>query len=125
MKTPPDVQGTEKRHQKFGPPFYFRFALMLACLCLGMGLLLPVLKNAAVNGHPTPQGQLQADVRTLVATVHYLFATESDFKKEPVRFSGGSPSLVQRTNSRSFETFGGFSNQTTHFDASSNPPART
>ena len=124
MQTPSDVQKTAKRNPKFGPPFYFRFALVLACLCLGMGLLLPAIKHAALHGHPMPPGQLQADARTLIATVHYLFAAESDFKMNPARFPGGSQNFVQRTNSQSSEMFNGYSDRTTRFDFSSNPPVQ-
>jgi|ERR1017187_637688 hypothetical protein len=125
MKIPLDVQKTEVRSQEPRQLFYFRFAAALALLCLGAALLLPAIKNAVGNNHPTPKGQLQADARTLLATVHYLFEAESDFEKNPSLFNGSSPSFVQRINGRSFEKPNVFYNQTTHFNYSSNPPAQT
>jgi hypothetical protein len=97
--------------------------MVLACLCLGLGLLLPAWKNAGVEGHPAPRGQLPADLRTLFAAVRYLFQPEADGGMNPARFSDGAPNLVQGTNNRPFEMFTGFSNQIWSCDYSSNPPA--
>lgn len=125
MKIIPDDQATEIRSQTCGGRDCVRFALVLACLGLGAGLLLPAAKNPAGKYPPMPKGQLQADARTLVATVHYLFEPESNFANRPAQIQSNSPSFAQLTNNWPLEMSAGISNQPPHLGASSNPPAQT
>lgn len=122
MNIPPRTRETQKGNPVPKTPFYAKFAISLACLCIGIGLLLPVLKSRSAGGHPMPAGQLQADLRTMVATARYLCQAESDFENSPAWFCASSPLLAQRTNSAPFGMPGG-SNQTAVFNSSSNRPA--
>jgi len=128
MKIPLDVRKTDA-HTQPAPerrqPFYLRFAAVLAILCLGLALILPAIRNRVGYNHPMPKRQLQADARTLLSTVHYLFEAEADFAKIPSRVNGSVPSLVQRANGRALEKSSVFYDPTTRFNFSSNPPAQT
>ena len=128
MKIPLDVQKTGARTQCPQQPrqrFFLRFAALLAILCLGLAMILPAIRNRVGSNHPMPKRQLQADARTLLATVHYLFEAEADLAKIPSRVNGSVPSLVQRANGRALDKSSVFYDQTTRFNFSSNPPART
>jgi hypothetical protein len=97
--------------------------MLLACLGLGLGLLLPVCKSARLNGHPVPRNQFHADLRTLFATMRYLLQSEPEVRTKPARLNNDAPILAQGTNNRPFGMFPGSSNQLWRWDYSSNSPA--
>lgn len=123
MKSPPPIPRSLQRRPNSIARCCSRFATVLACLGLGLGLLAPVFKSAHRNGHPVPRGQLRADLRTLVATVRYLVQSESEVRMKPAGLDGATPMLAQGTNNRPFEMFPGFSNQLWRCEGSSNSPA--
>ena len=75
-------------------PPNFKFIIGLACICIGVGLLMPTIKNAVGEHHRQPSGQFQAEVRTLIAQVRYLFTPEMDQPRNPARFNEGTNTLA-------------------------------
>ena len=75
-------------------PPNFKFIIGLACICIGVGLLMPTIKNAVGEHHRQPSGQFQAEVRTLIAQVRYLFTPEMDQPRTPARFNDSTNTLA-------------------------------
>jgi hypothetical protein len=110
MNTQLNFQRTKTRSPK--RLFNFRFAAVLASVCLGVGLLLPVIKNGLWHHHRMPAGQFQADMRTMVAALRYLFDSEPDIEKNPAPFAGSPATFTQRTPERTVKMSDSSSNQT-------------
>jgi hypothetical protein len=105
--------------------FNFKLVIVLASLCLGAGLLLPVLKSRAGNHHAMPPGQFQADLRTMVAGIRYLLDSEPAADNNPAIFTGRNATFTQRPPGRTLEMSDRSFNQTeTQAGSSTNPPAQ-
>ena len=89
----------DRRHER-RRRFNFKLAAGLACLCLGTGLMLPFVKSRTGSHHAMPPGQFQADLRTMVAGVRYLFASEPAMDRQPGTFSGRSLEVTDRSGNR-------------------------
>jgi hypothetical protein len=76
--------------------FKFRLAALLVSICLGVGLLLPVIKSRAAKHHPMPRGEFLADVRTMVAAARYLLDPEPNIEQNPAPFTDVPMSFTQR-----------------------------
>jgi hypothetical protein len=123
MKAPLNFQETRIRSSKPARRFNFKPAIGLAFLCLGAGLLLPVLKSRDGNHHAMPPGQLQADLRTMVAGMRYLIESEPAMDNNPAIFTGRNATFTQRPLGRTLEMSDRSSNQTeTQAGSSTNPP---
>jgi len=88
MKTPLNFQAANRSGSKPARRFNFKLAIGLAALCLGAGLLMPVLKSRAGIHHAMPPGQFQADMRTMVAGIRYLLESEPALAKNPGNLVG-------------------------------------
>ena len=123
MKAPLNFQKTRIRSSKPGRRFNFKPAMGLAFVCLGAGLLLPVLKNRVGNHHAMPPGQFQADMRTMVAGIRFLMEREPGMDKNPAIFTGRNTAFTQPPPGRTLEMSDRSFDQTeTQADASANPP---
>lgn len=111
MKTQLNLQRAKTSGPKPSRPFNFKFAAGLACVCVGVALLLPAIKGAIGEHHRRPSGQFQAEVRTLIAEVRYLLTPETDHPKFPVRFDDNTVPVAQTTPARTFATLTSLSNQ--------------
>ncbi len=96
MKAPLNFPAIKNPDPKAGRRPHFKLAIGLASVCLGVGLLLPVIKIGFWHQHRVPPGQFQADMRTMVAGVRYLLAPEPDFPKAPAGFDGRPVTFEQR-----------------------------
>lgn len=124
MNTQLNFQRTKTRSPK--RLFNFRFAAVLASVCLGVGLLLPVIKSRTANHHRMPRGEFLADARTMVAAVRYLLDSEPDIERNPGPFAGSPTASIQRPPGRTLEMSDSSCNQTaTPAVASTNLPAQT
>ncbi len=124
MKNSPHSRTDEQRRPEPRQHPFLRFAAVVACLCLGGALFLPTFINAT-GRHHVPKGQLLADARTLVATVHYLFQAESDFETKPAPLKEPALSQVPPTDNVFLETSAGISNPIVPLDASASRQAQT
>ena len=97
MNTPLNLQETKINNRKLAKRFSFKLAIGLASVCLGVGLLLPAIKIGFWHHQRVPVGQFQADMRTMVAEVRYLFTPETDFEKAPAQFDDRPVTFEQRT----------------------------
>ena len=122
MKTSTPAKTSENRSPTFLRRLIRRFAAAAACLCVGGALLVPALTDAT-GSHRLPKGQLQADMKTLFAAIHYLFEEEPNFDSNPAWSKAVSLALAQPTNSFPFESSAGGSNSATAFGGS--PPAQS
>jgi hypothetical protein len=124
MNTQLNFQKTKTRSPK--RLFNFRFAVVLASVCLGIGLLLPVIKSRTAKHHPLPRGEFLADARTMVAAMRYLLDPEPDIKKNPAPFAGSPVTFTQRPPGRTLEMSDSSCNSTaTPAVSSTNLPAQT
>jgi hypothetical protein len=112
MNPPSNFEETKVRLSKPARRFNFKLAGALASVCLVTGLLLPYINYRPANHHRMPRGQFQADMRTMVAAVRYLFTPESDMEKNPAYFAGSTGPITQRALARPLETSDRSSNQT-------------
>jgi hypothetical protein len=101
MKAPLNLQETKISKLKPAKRLHFKLAIGLGCVCLGVGLLLPAIKAGFWHPQRVPSGQFQADMRTMVAEVRYLFTPETDFEKasaqsteRPVTFEQRLPAVT-------------------------------
>jgi len=88
MKTQLNFQEAKIRGSKPARRLNLKLAIGLAALCLGAGLLMPVLKSRAGIHHAMPPGQFQADMRTMVAGIRYLLESEPAMAKHPGNLAG-------------------------------------
>jgi len=123
MKISLIIRRARKPRENRGAPFFLRLVAGLVCLCVGIGLFLPVIKNWGAPAHRIPRGQFLADVRTLVAGAHYLFGSDADLKTNPVEFTTRPPERVQCTSNGCPEIPDDYSNRTGQLDCPSNSPA--
>jgi hypothetical protein len=114
MKAPLNFQEAGIRSSTPTRRLNFKLAIGLACLCLGAGLLLPAIKSRVANHHAMPPGQLQADMRTMIAGVRYLLESEPAMDKPPENFAGRNATLTQHPAERPHMTSTG---------SPTNPPA--
>ena len=89
MNPPLNFREAKIRNSESARRLSLKLATGLACLCLGAGLLLPVIRSRAANHHAMPPGQLQADLRTFAAEVRYLLAPEPVIERHPAPFASG------------------------------------
>jgi hypothetical protein len=121
MNTSLNLQGTRTRNPK--RRFNFRLAVVLAFVCLGAGLLLPVIKSRVGNHHAIPPGQFKADLRTMVAGMRYLLQSEPDVDNNRAIFTSRNTAFTQRPSGRTLEMSDRSSNQTeAPAGSSTNPP---
>ena len=116
MNPSSNLPATNDRSHARRRRFNFKLAAVLACLCLGAGLLLPFVKSRAGNHHHAmPPGQFQADLRTMVAGVRYLLEPEPARDKLPAVLTVRTLEVTDRTG-----------NQTAApAESTTNPPAAT
>jgi hypothetical protein len=126
MNTSLNFQQDKNRSAKSARRFRFKLLVGLASVCLGVGLLLPVIKNGSWHHHRVPAGQFRADIRTMVAAVRYLLAPEPVVGRSPSIFTGRTATFTQRVPGRTFEMSDSSCNQTaTHAGSSTDLPVQT
>jgi hypothetical protein len=124
MKAPLNFKEAGIRSSTPARRLNFKLATGLACLCLGAGLLLPAIKSRVANHHAMPPGQLQADMRTMIAGVRYLLESEPAMDKPPANFAGRNAALTQHPAERPQMMSDRSGNQiTTPAGSPANPPA--
>src|ERR1700710_2714504 len=100
MKTQLNFSRAKTGGPKPGRPFNFKFAVGLACVCVGTALLLPTIKSAFGGHQRKPSGQFQAEVRTLIAEVRYLLTPETDYSKIPAPFENNTVPVAENTSAQ-------------------------
>jgi hypothetical protein len=124
MKAPLNFQEAGIRSSTPTRRLNFKLAIGLACLCLGAGLLLPAIKSRVANHHAMPPGQLQADMRTMIAGVRYLLASEPAMDRPPENFAGRNEAPMQYPAGRPLIMSDSSRNQIiTSAGSPTNPPA--
>jgi hypothetical protein len=124
MKTTLNFQRDENRSAKSARRFSFKLAAALASVCVGAGLLLPVIKSHNASHHAMPPGQFRADMQTLVAAVRYLLAPEPVAEGHQVFAAGTSTDFTHLTPNRTLDLPGQLPPRTeTAIGSSTNPPA--
>ena len=124
MNTTLNFQKTKDRSAKSARRLNFKLVALLASVCIGAGLLLPVIKSHCVKHHAMPPGQFRADMRTLVATVRYLLAAEPVVEEHPAFAAGTSTDFAHLTPNRTLDLPDQSPLQTGPTSGSStNPPA--
>lgn len=97
MNTSVNLQENSTSNLKPAKRLHFKLVIGLASVCLGVGLLLPAIQIGFWHHQRVPAGQFQADMRTMVAEVRYLFTPETDFEKAPAQFDDRPVTFEQRT----------------------------
>jgi hypothetical protein len=124
MNTKLNFQREKNRGAKSARRFSFKLAAALASICIGAGLLLPVIKCHNASHHAMPPGQFRADMRTLVAAVHYLLAPDPVVEPQPVYTASVPPVLAHGATGQTTELPDPASRPTEpKAVASPNPPA--
>ena len=111
MKTQLNFKSAKTSGPKPSRPLNFKFATGLACVCIGVALLLPAMKSAFGEHHRKPSGQFQAEVRTLIAEVRYLLTPETDHPKIPAPFDDNTVPVAQNKPAQILATFTSSSNE--------------
>jgi hypothetical protein len=93
----------KNRSAKSARRLNFKLAAALASVCVGAGLLLPVIKSHNANHHAMPPGQFRADMLTLVAAVHYLLAPDPVVERQPVFAASVPPVLAHGSPGQAVE----------------------
>ena len=115
---------TKSRSVRPTRPLNFKLAAALASVCVGAGLLLPVVKNHSVSHHAMPSGQFRADMQTLVAAVRYLLAPDPALENPPVLAADASAGFAHLTPNRTLDMPDQSPPRTeTAAGSSTNPPA--
>jgi hypothetical protein len=124
MNTNLNFRRDKNRSAKSARRSSFKLAAALASLCIGAGLLLPVVKNHGGNRHAMPPGQFRADMRTLAAAVSYLLGPDPVVEQHPLFATGIYEGFTDLSPGRTHEMPGPLSRQTeTTISSSTNPPA--
>jgi hypothetical protein len=97
MNRPLNLQASQSRRPSLARRLILNLAIGLAVLCVGAGLMMPVIKSRSGSHHRMLPGQLHADVRTLISGMRYLLSPELPAEKNPIIVAGNNLALAQST----------------------------